>query len=108
MVLYKDMLLKDDAQIVHAENAVLGLSNVTAELDHDVIVRKSSAAICIENSEFTLTNGAKLITVAAGGDGYQVFLINVKVNGVLLTAENATQYMDGITSFSAVAEWPNT
>ena len=108
MVLYKDMLLKDDAQIVHAENAGLGLSNVTAELDHDVIVRKSSAAIVIENSEFTLTNGAKLITVGEGGDGYQVFLINVKVNGVLLTAENAGQYMKGITSFSAVAEWPNT
>ncbi len=107
-VIYKDMLLKGDAQIVHTENVVLGLSNVTAELDHDVIVRKSAGAICIENSEFTLTDGAKLITVAEGGDAYQVFLINVKVNGELLTDANAGQYLEGISWFGAYAEWPNT
>ena len=107
-VMYKDVVLTGDAQIVHTENAVLGLSNVKAELDHDVIVRKSGGAICIENSDFTLTNGAKLISVGEGGDAYQVFLINVTVNGVLLTQENAGQYLEGISWFGAYPEWPET
>ena len=106
-VIYKDMKLSGKAQITHTENAVLGLSNVVADLDHDVIVRKSGGAIVIENCEFTLTNGAKLITVGEGGDAYQVFLINVEVNGVLLTQENAGQYLEGISWFGAYPEWPN-
>lgn len=104
MVLYKDMHLTGDALIVHTENTGLGLSNVVAELNHDVIVRKSSGAIIIENSSFTLTDGAKLISVAEGGDGYQVFLVNVTVNGELLTNENAGQYLEGISWFQAIAE----
>lgn len=107
-VLYKDARLSGDARIVHTENAVLGLSNVVADLDHDVIVRKSGGAICISDCEFTLTNGAKLITVGEGGDAYQVFLINVKVNGELLTDANAGQYLEGISWFGAYPEWPNT
>ena len=106
-VLYNDAVLIGDAQIVHTENSVLGLNNVTAELDHDVIVRKSGGAICIADSNFTLTDGAKLITVAEGGDAYQVFLINVTVNGVLLTQENAGQYLEGISWYGVYPEWPN-
>lgn len=107
-VLYKDMMLTGDAQIVHENNAVLGLSNVVADLDHDVIVRKSGGAICISDCNFTLTDGAKLISVGEGGDAYQVFLINVTVNGELLTNENAGQYLEGISWFGAYPEWPNT
>ena len=103
-VIYKDMAMSGDAQITHTENAVLGLSNVTAELDHDVIIRKSAGAIVIENCEFTLTDGAKLISVGEGGDAYQVFLINVYVNGELLTQENAGQYLEGISWFGAYTE----
>ena len=107
-VMYKDMAMTGDAQIVHEASAVLGLSNVTANVDHDLIVRKSSGAICIENCDITLTEGAKLISVGEGGDAYQVFLINVKINGELLTQENASQYLQGISWFGAYAEWPNT
>jgi len=107
-VLYKDMVMSGDAQIVHTESAVLGLSNVKATVDHDLIVRKSGGAICISDCDFTLTNGAKLISVGEGGDGYQVFLINVTVNGELLTQENAGQYLEGISWFGAYPEWPNT
>jgi len=107
-VMYKDMKLTGDAQIVHEEDAVLGLSNVIANVDHDLIIRKSGGAICISDCEFTLTNGAKLITVGEGGDAYQVFLINVKVNGELLTNTNADQYLEGISWFGAYPEWPNT
>ena len=107
-VIYKDMVMTGDAQIVHTENAVLGLSNVSANLDHDVIVRKSGGAIVIENCDITLTNGAKLISVGEGGDAYQVFLINVKVNGELLTQETAGQYLEGISWFGAYPEWPET
>ena len=106
-VLYKDMVLTGDAQIVHAENAVLGLSGVQATLDHDVIVRKSGGAICISDCNFTLTDGAKLITVGEGGDAYQVFLVNVTVNGELLNDTNAGQYLEGISWFGAYPEWPN-
>ena len=106
VVTYKNVKLVGEAQIVHTENCGLALSGVIAELDHDVIIRKSGGAICVENSEFTLTNGAKLISVGEGGDAYQVFLVNVKVNGELLTQENAGQYLEGISWFQAVPEWP--
>ena len=103
-VVYKDMVLTGNEQITHTDNAVLLLYNVVANVNGDVIVRKSSGAIAISNCEFTLAEGAKLITVGEGGDGYQVFLINVKVNGVLLTRENAGQYLEGISWFDAVSE----
>ena len=107
-VMYKDMNMSGDAQIVHTENAVLGLSNVTAELDHDVIIRKSAGAIVIENSEFTLIDGAKLISVGEGGDAYQVFMVNVTINGVLMDNTTIWEYVDGISYISIVSEWPNT
>ena len=106
-VIYKDMALSDDAQITHTENAVLGLSNVTAELDHDVIIRQSSGAIIIENSEFTLTDGAKLISVGEGGDAYQVFMVNVTINGVLMDSTTIWDYVEGVKYISIVSEWPN-
>ena len=107
-VIYKDMAMSGDAQITHTENAVLGLSNVTAELDHDVIIRKSAGAIVIENSEFTLTNGAKLISVGEGGDAYQVFMINVTINGVLMDNTTIRNYVEGVSYINIVSEWPNT
>ena len=107
-VMYKDMVLSGDAQITHTENAVLGLYNVTANVDHNLIVRKSGGAICISDCDFTLTDGAKLISVGEGGDAYQVFLINVRVNGELLTDANAGQYLEGISWFGAYPEWPET
>ena len=87
---------------------MLGLQNVVADLDHDVIVRKSGGAIVISDSEFTLADGAKLITVAEGGDAYQVFLVNVTVNGEVLTTETAGQYLEGVEWYQAVPEWPET
>ena len=106
-VMYENMKLTGDAQIVHEENAVLGLCNVTAELNHDVIIRESDAAICISDCEFTLTDGAKLIVLGNGGSGNQIFLINVKVNGVLLTQENYTQYLgDNLGWVGVYPEWP--
>ena len=104
VVLYKDMYMSDEAQIVHTENVGLGLYNVTAVLDHDVIIRKSAGAIFISNCEFTLTEGAKLISVGEGGDAYQVFLVNVYVNGKLLTQETAGQYLEGISWYGAYTE----
>ena len=107
-VLYKDMVLTGDAQIVHEKNAVLGLSNVTADLDHDVIIRKSSSGICISDCNFTLTDGAKLISVGEGGDAYQVFMVNVTINGVLMDDTTIWNYVEGISYISIVPEWPNT
>ena len=107
-VVYKDMAMSGNAQITHTENAVLGLSNVKAELDHDVIIRKSGGAIVIENSEFTLTDGAKLISVGEGGDAYQVFMVNVTINGVLMDSTTIWDYVEGISYISIVSEWPNT
>lgn len=104
--LYEDINFSGDAQIVHSENAVLGLSNVTAEVDHDFIIRESDAAICISDCDFTLENGAKLISVGTNGGAYQVFLINVTVNGELLTDANAGQYLEGVQWFGAYPEWP--
>ena len=106
-VMYKNMNLSGDAQIVHTENAVLGLSNVKADLDHDVIVRKSGGAICIADCEFTLAEGAKLIVVGEGGDAYQVFMVNVNINGKLMDSTTIWNYVEGISYISIVSEWPN-
>ena len=105
-VVYKDMIMTGDAQIEHTDNAVLGLSNVKADLDHDVIIRKSAGAIVISDCDFTLADGAMLISVGEGGDAYQVFLINVKVNGEVLTQESAAQYLEGISWYQALPAWP--
>ena len=107
-VIYKDMAMSGDAQITHTENAVLGLSNVTAELDHDVIIRKSAGAIVIADCQFTLTDGAKLISVGEGGDAHQVFMVNVTINGVLMDNTTIWDYVEGISYISIVSEWPNT
>ena len=97
-----------DAQITHSENTALGLSNITAELDHDVIIRKSAGAIVIADCDFTLTDGAKLISVGEGGDAYQVFMVNVTINGVLMDSTTIWDYVEGVSYISIVAEWPNT
>ena len=107
-VIYKDMAMTGNAQITHTDNAVLGLSNVVAELDHDVIIRKSAGAIVIADSEFTLTDGAKLISVGEGGDAHQVFMVNVKINGVLMDSTTIWEYVEGVSYISIVPEWPNT
>ena len=99
-VIYKNMYMSGEAQIVHTENAGLGLSNVTAELDHDVIIRKSGGAIFISDCEFTLTDGAKLISVDEGGDAYQVFMVNVTINGVLMDSTTIWDYVEGISYIS--------
>ena len=100
--------MSGNAQITHEENAVLALSNVTADLDHDVIIRKSAGAIVIEDCNFTLADGAKLISVAEGGDAYQVFMVNVTINGVKMDNETIWDYVEGISYISIVSEWPNT
>ena len=102
-VIYKDMILVGDAQITHSENAGLGLSNVSAELDHDVIIRKSAGAIFISDCDFTLTDGAKLISVAEGGDGYQVFMVNVTINGVKMDSTTIWNYVEGVEYISIVS-----
>ena len=94
--------MSGDAQITHTENAVLGLSKVTANLDHDVIIRKSAGAIFISDCSFTLTDGAKLISVGEGGDAYQVFMSNVTINGVKMDSTTIWNYVEGISYISIV------
>jgi len=106
-VLYKDMVLTGNSNIVHEETtAMLGLSGLTVDLDGgSVITQKTDSGICMYDCNITLEEGEKLITVDGAG-GYQIFLIKVYVNGELLTNENADQWLEGTNWVGIYPEWP--
>ena len=87
---YKDMYLLGDANIVvGTENwNNISLENVTADVNGSVIVIDdvdgSNPAIVIQNCDFILEDGEYIIDASRFGTAYQVFLMNVTVNGELL------------------------
>ena len=103
-VSYKDMELTGDAYISIDNNASVAVENVKADVNGSVIVMKDyQPAIYIYGSEFTIGEGEYLIDASAVDGGvYQIFLVNVKVNGEYLTQETAAQYLNNVKWFQAL------
>ena len=81
---YKDMYLVGEGNVVIEEGVTTFLENVTANVDGSVIVLKNNPAIFIVDCDFTLDEGEYIVDASAYGTAYQVFLVNVTVNGELL------------------------
>lgn len=96
-----DLYLQDSANILVDQNAPLSLENVTTDVNGSVIILDEyNPAILIVNCDFNLDDGEYIIDASAYGTAYQVFLVNVTVNGKLLdigsnTAE-AGQYLKNV------------
>jgi hypothetical protein len=71
------------------------IENTTADVNGNFLtIEKGDCVVFIENCNITLPEGKKLISCAF--TKYQVFILNVTVNGVLLTQENAPQYLENV------------
>lgn len=96
-----DLYLQGDANVTVDQNYPLTLENVTTDVNGSVIILDEyNPAILIMNCDFNLDDGEYIIDASAYGTAYQVFLVNVTVNGKLLdigsnTAE-AGQYLKNV------------
>ena len=71
------------------------IENTTADVNGNFLtIEKGDCVVFIENCNITLPEGKKLISCAF--TKYQVYILNVTVNGVLLTQENAAQYLENV------------
>ena len=102
-----DLYLHENANILVDQNYELTLENVTTDVNGSVIILDEyNPAILIMNCEFNLDAGEYIIDASAYGTAYQVFLVNVTVNGELLelgvnTAE-AGQYLKNVGWYQVV------
>lgn len=104
VVSYKGLSLTGDAYISIDNNASVAIENITADVNGSVVVMDDyQPAIYIKNSEFTIDNGEYLIDASAiAGGVYQIFLVNVKVNGEYLNDTTAKQYLNNVNWFQAL------
>ncbi len=100
---YKDMTLTGNAYISINSNASVAVENVISDVNGSVIVMKDyQPAIYVSGGEFTIGEGEYLIDASAVEGGvYQIFLVNVKVNGEYLTQESAAQYLKNVNWYGA-------
>ena len=103
-VSYKDMELTGDAYISIDSNASVAVENVKADVNGSVIVMEQyQPAIYIYGCEFTIGEGEYLIDASKiAGGVYQIFLVNVKVNGEYLTQETAAKYLNNVNWYQAL------
>lgn len=94
---FKDMNLTGDVPITVDKAIQVDMQNVTSNLTSDVIVldvEGDNGAVFIQNSTFTIPEGKYLIN--SKYKAYQVFLVNVTVNGEPLTEENKAKYLNNV------------
>ena len=102
---FNNWVLSGDAtiNITRTYGAVI-LEGVKGNLNGDVIVvdNDNNSVMILENCDFTLKEGKKLIK--STNTIYQVFMANITINGVKLTNENAGQYLENVGWFQVVEE----
>lgn len=98
------MEMTGDAYISIDNNASVAMENIKADVNGSVIVMDQyQPAIYIYGSEFNIAEGKYLIDASAVEGGvYQIFLVNVKVNGEYLTQESAAKYLNNVNWFQAL------
>ncbi len=68
------------------------IGDITATVE-ELVVLEENNVIMIVNADITLPEGGKLIVNNCDTIGSRAMLKNVTVNGVLITAENAADYI---------------
>ena len=103
---FSNMDMKGDAKIVVDQNYSVAINNVSADVNGSVIIMdEHNPAVFVQNSEFVLDDGEYLIDASAFDGGvYQIFLVNVKVNGEYLTRDTAAKYLNNVNWYDVVNE----
>ena len=96
----------EDAAIVienETYNAII-LENCIGKFKNDVITVKNnnSCVMILQNLDFTLAEGKKLIKSV--NPYYQVFMANIKINGELMTQASMAQYLENVAWYQVVEE----
>ncbi|MBQ7364672.1 MAG: hypothetical protein IJW46_03660 [Clostridia bacterium] len=94
---FQNESLVGDATITLGETyQTVALEGVTADVNGNLITASADNTIILHDCDFTLDEGEMLIVTTGGATVGQVMIHNVTVNGVLLTQETASQYMQGV------------
>ncbi len=103
---FNNYLFGEDAAIVienETYNAII-LENCIGNFKNDVITVKNnnSCVMILQNLDFTLAEGKKLIKSV--NPYYQVFMANIKINGELMTQASMAQYLENVAWYQVVEE----
>ena len=84
-------------------NAIV-VENCSGEFKNDVITiaNDNSSVMILQNLNFTLAEGKKLIKSV--NKIYQVFMTNITINGVKMTDETIAQYLENVEWYQVVEE----
>lgn len=89
------------------EYGIIVIENCVGSFKNDVITISNEnyndcASIFLENLDFTLAEGKKLITSKIKID--QVFMVNITINGVKVTQETIKPYLENVGWYQVVEE----
>ena len=99
-------VLLGDATI-KVENKTYGaiiIENVSGDLNGNVIEinNDNNSVMVLQNCDFTLAEGKKLITSTK--PIYQVFMANITINGEKMTQATIAQYLENVAWYQVVEE----
>ena len=79
------------------ENCAGNFSKHVLDIQND-----NSSVVVMQNLDFTLEEGCKLIK--ATNKTYQVFMANITINGVKQTQESIAEYLENVAWYQVVEE----
>ena len=101
---FKNWILEGDAtiKVVDKTYSAIILEGVKANLNGNAIEidNENNSVMVLDNCNFTLAEGKKLIKSTK--TIYQVYMVNITVNGVKLTQDNAAQYLENVGWYQVV------
>ena len=96
----------DDAaiKVIDKTYGAIIIENCVGEFKNDVITidNENNSVMILENLNFTLAEGKKLIKSV--NKIYQVFMSNITINGVKMTQESIAKYLENVEWYQVVEE----
>ena len=102
---FNNWVLLGDATIkVEKTYGAIILENVSGDLNGNVfeINNEQNSVMVLQNCDFTLAEGKKLITSTK--PIYQVFMANITINGEKMTQATIAQYLENVAWYQVVEE----
>ena len=95
-------------KVVDTTYGAIIIENSTGNFIHDVITihNTNNSVMILENLDITLAEGKKLINSV--NKIYQVFMVNIKINGEQMTQESIAQYLENVEWYQVVEEIEST
>ena len=91
-------------KVVDKTYGAIILENVSGDLNGNVIEinNDNNSVMVLQNCDFTLAEGKKLITSTK--PIYQVFMANITINGEKMTQATIAQYLENVAWYQVVEE----